>query len=116
MATAKIVDAIDRADAYGPILRRLSKWLDKPKKTGRPLTKKQNKALMEFMRSQAGAIWGKQFKDAIEDNDLGRAMLVLKELIALDIEEIKVGKKTKKKEKIKPGLNVFIPELNESPR
>jgi len=52
-------------------------------------------------------------RDALESKNYVAAINVVKELLSLDLEEIKAGKKEPKKKKVKPGLNVFMPEVNE---
>lgn len=109
----RMLEKITAAQTYGPVVKKLRDMLRKPMRTGRALTKKQGKEIRDFLMDQAPLVWGHRFDEAIENNDVAAQMAVLRELIALDIEEVKVGKKTIKKKKEKPSIRVYMPKVNE---
>lgn len=104
-----LIAAVDAARECGPILMEIDRIFAEFRKTGRPLTKEQNAELIDLLTSQAGIVYARMLRDAIEDRDTMKAMGVVKELLALDLEEHKVGKK-KPRDKTKPAITVFLPE------
>lgn len=108
-----MIERIDAARRFAPMLERLNKLLDKPVKTGRPMTKKQGQALVDYIRSQAGPVYGEMFRSALESRDHVGLIRIIKELIALEMEEHRVGKRVPQPKVVKPDLRVMLPRVKE---
>jgi len=108
-----LVNKITASERFGPIMRRVKDWLDRPVKTGKPLTKKQGEALIDYIRSQAGPVYGQLLEDEFEARNYKGMLTIIRELTALDLEEHKAGKKVVKKN-VKPTLVVHLPGVAEA--